>query len=266
MFKYKKQLHSKWNCVIAESTTLGKRALISARQQCPEASGLLPESRGVVLWGLKGRKQDQIDGSRGETPSPGGEKQPLPRPDWEKCSRQMCRNWPTNTPTASPPHISHTHECILQSCSETWMKNACAGHPSIIKRAGDKGGEMEMGGGGDGGRRTRAQRSWITKKQAESYLILRAASGSQKTSHSTVNWGTAKWTMNCISLTSKCLFFFFTEGDVEEGGRNPQGWLRVDKRFWHKKLRLQGWGLDDVCFMNEEEIIFIFTDKSDYWA
>lgn len=30
-------------------------------------------------------------------------------------------------------------------------ENACAGHPSIIKRAGDKGGEMEMGGGGDGG-------------------------------------------------------------------------------------------------------------------
>lgn len=45
------------HCWVEQS---GKWALISAPQQCPEASGLLPESRGVVLWGPKGRKQDQI--------------------------------------------------------------------------------------------------------------------------------------------------------------------------------------------------------------
>lgn len=37
------------NCVIAELTSSGKRAIIRAPQQCPEAPGLPPESRGVVL-------------------------------------------------------------------------------------------------------------------------------------------------------------------------------------------------------------------------
>lgn len=124
-------------CVIAELASSCKGELISAPQHCSEASGLLPKSTGDVLWGERGRKSDKIDRSRWETPPPDGEKQPLPRPEWEKCSRQMCRNCPTHT------HFWMHPAKLLRDMDE----NASAGHPSIIKQAGDKGGEMRMVGG-----------------------------------------------------------------------------------------------------------------------
>lgn len=128
-------------CVIAELASSCKGELISAPQHCSEASGLLPKSTGDVLWGERGRKSDKIDRSRWETPPPDGEKQPLPRPEWEKCSRQMCRNCPT-----------HTHTLLNASCKVAqrhgWKRLR---RTSVNNKASRRQGRRNEDGGGDRG-------------------------------------------------------------------------------------------------------------------
>lgn len=153
----------------------------------------MPQSKGYVLWGPKGRKRDKIDHYKWETPSP----------HWKTTPTQP---WLREMQPTDVQELPHTYTqtctnllCILQSCSETWIKKpARAGHPSIIKQAGDKGRDMETWVGGwevlmkwgDKGFRG-YEYIFFFKWLAESCPIFSTASGSQRITHSTVNWVTA---------------------------------------------------------------------------
>ena len=113
-------LEFKWfsrsHCVTAELTGSGKWGLRGAPQQCPEASGLLPECRGVVLWGCGGRKRDKNRSLwTGDTfswcwkttfyPAPAG------RAATDRCTGTALQSPPLQPPP--PPTHTHTHTHTL---------------------------------------------------------------------------------------------------------------------------------------------------------
>lgn len=102
--------------------------------------------------------------------------------------------------TSSHIH-TNMHKLIMHPAKllrDVDKKPARAGHPSIIKQAGDKGRDMETWVGGWevlmkwGDKGFRGYEYFFFKKWlAESCPIFSTASGSQRITHSTVNWVTA---------------------------------------------------------------------------